>query len=253
MTPAELEALVERKLGGMRHLVERQLGGLEERLRPGERLVTVAVASRRLLLGGELLLAATDQRLLLLSRSSHCEELEYDAVISVISAPPAREIAPVSEISVVTRHGVRTLVVMPGACAAEIVAAVAASIGEDRIQPPVGVAEAGRMRRGLISLIISACALMGAYVVHVELQGAADGHHHGAGARDHLSKGQCLDPQGFTVACTSAEALYIVLGARSKRRCRKASASVLAQSLASTDAARRELSRWCIGVNRSER
>ncbi|MDX6688530.1 MAG: hypothetical protein QOF86_4658 [Baekduia sp.] len=186
MTPAELEALVERKLGGMRHLVERQLVGLEKRLRPGERLVTVAVASRRLLLGGELLLAATDQRLLVLSRSSHCEELDYDEVISVITAPPAREIAPVGEISLVTRQGVRTLVVMPGACAAEIAAAVAASIGEDRVQPPVGVAEAGRMRRALISLIISACALMGAYVVHVELQGATDGHHRSAGARDHL-------------------------------------------------------------------
>lgn len=129
MTLAEMEALVEDKLGGMRHLVERQLRVLEERLRPGERLVTVGVASRRPLLGGELLLAATDQRLLWLSRSSSCEELEYEAIISVISEAPA---GAISEISLVTARDVHTFVVMPVARAAEIVAAVAARIGEDR-------------------------------------------------------------------------------------------------------------------------
>lgn len=137
MTPAEFDTFVEEKLGWTRRAVKVELDVLADRLRPDERILTLAVAGPALI-GGPHLLAATDQRLLLLWPSSQCEELEYGSLVSVSDDSSAGAIA------LVTQRDVHALTISPPARAAEIIAAVAACIGHDQIHPAAGAAIARR-------------------------------------------------------------------------------------------------------------
>jgi hypothetical protein len=83
MTSAEFDTLVAEKLGVRRHVVRRDLAVLAGGLRPGERVLTLGLADRGLLLGGGRVVAATDQRLLMASASSGCRELAYDALAAL--------------------------------------------------------------------------------------------------------------------------------------------------------------------------
>ncbi len=133
MTPAELDRLADHKLGDMRSIVEPLLCTLADSLRADEQITTVAIGWRGLLLGGGCLVAATDQRLLLLWSSSNCEELEYVDLISVTDD------IPYAELWLVASHSVHTLKILPAARSAEIVQAAATRIGEHRIHPPAGL------------------------------------------------------------------------------------------------------------------
>ncbi len=74
MIPAELDRLADQKLDDTRSIVQPLLGPLADRLRPDEQLDTLAIGWRGVLVGGGCLVAATDQRLLLLWSLSDCEE-----------------------------------------------------------------------------------------------------------------------------------------------------------------------------------
>jgi len=164
-TPTEVERLLDHHLGRMRNAVsDGQLRVLADRLASDERVVAVAVASRRLLGGGELLVVATDRRLLLVSRASSCEEISYETLMSVTDDAAAGEIA------LVTRGAVHHLVVKP-TCARRLVGAVAARIGAERVHPAAGAAEARIAQRALAGIIVSACVFFGSLACGVVTQG----------------------------------------------------------------------------------
>jgi hypothetical protein len=240
MIPAELEALAEHKLGDMRSVVEPLLRPLAERMRPGEQLETLAIGWRGLLIGGGCLLAATDQRLLLLWSSSHCEELRYGDLISVTDD------APGGEICLVTPRVVHTFRIMPAARAAEIVKAAAERIGENRIHLPAGADQARWMTAKLAGAAVSACLMVGGFALGAVLPGVAERWHANHQAHEELSKGSCVDLRGLRVACRSGTAVFVVLGDRDMQRCPSSSAVVI-DALAATKADTRKLSRWCIG------
>ncbi len=245
MTAVELQALAEHKLGDMRSVAEPLLCPLAERLRPGEQLETLAIAWRGLLGGGAGLVAATDQRLLLLWSSSHCEELQYGDLISVTDDTSA------GGISLVTPHDVHELKIVPAARAAEIVKAAATQIGGDRIHPAAGADEARRMTATLRGAVVSVCVAVGIYALGVVLSGVAERLGTNRQAHEQISKGSCVNLHALKVACRSDTALFVVLGDRDMKRCPAASA-VIIDTLAATKANKRRPSRWCISSNVSE-
>jgi hypothetical protein len=242
MSPAELQTFVEHKLGWMCRFVKREIRVLVDCLRPGEQLEAVGVGIRGLLLSGSCLVAATDQRLLLVWMSSGCEELEYGSLIAVTDDASAGEIA------FVTGAAVHTLKIAPRPRAAEIVAAVAAHVDDGRIHPAAGAAQARRMRQALIGAVGTTCAVIGVYAAQAVFKPGADGGQATGPAPGHYANGQCLDGDGRTVACTSIGAVYILRGAAGTRRC-PSSSPVIAELIAGTQAARRRLARWCIRLN----
>jgi hypothetical protein len=173
-----------------------------------------------LLIGGGCLLAATDQRLLLLWSSSHCEELHGD-LISVTDD------ASGGEICFVTPHVVHIFRIMPAARAAEIVKAEAERIGENRIHLPAGADQAQWMTEKLAGAAVSACLMVGGFALGAVLPGVAERLHANHQAHEELSKGSCVDPRGLRVACRSGTAVFVVLGDRGMQRCPSSSAVII--------------------------
>jgi hypothetical protein len=217
---------------------------LADRRRPDERILTLAVAGPDLI-GGPRLLAATDQRLLLLWPSSQCEELQYGSLVSVSDDSSAGAIA------LVTEHQVHALTISPPARAAEIIAAVAARIGQDQIHPAAGAAIARRMQAALLSALVAVCVFVAVSVLDAELFGGGNTPQQSDRPLAHLATGQCLDLDALSAACTSVGATFVVLKPRGKQRC--ANATSAAADLARTEARKRELARWCIGWTTSTR
>ena len=243
MDRAELEACAERALGRLHGSARHQVGLLADHLRADEQVVALAVAVRSVLIGGGCLIAATDQRLLLAWMSSEVEDIGWAELVAITDD---RE---VNELALVTRDRVHTLKLAPTPGTRELIAAVAARVGEDRVHASAGGAEARRIMRAAAAAIVCGC-------VFFALRLACDrepGDRESAGPTPkRLAKGTCLDPSARLVACDAAGALFVIRGPRDMRSCSRASPTIV-KSIATTPASRRELSRWCVGVNTRER
>ena len=241
MTEAELQAFAASRLGTMHGSVRRQLQALAEGLRADERLVAVAVAVRGVLMGGSCVIAATDQRLLLVWSPSSCEEIGYDALVSVTDDRAAREL------SLVTRDRVHTLTLAPTPGAAELVAALTARVGADRVHARAGGAEARRARQAIAAGVVTACMMVGGFVLRGALETLSDRAAERAPSR--LEQGACVDVEGHASRCEAVGALFYVRGPRQARDCPRSSVE-LVRSLATNSADRRALSRWCVDLRR---
>jgi hypothetical protein len=191
--------------------------------------------------GGAGLVAATDQRLLLLWSSSRYEELQYGDLISVTDETSA------GGISLVTPHDVHQLKILPAARAAEIVKAAATRISGDRIHPAAGADEARRMTATLRGAVVSVRVAVSIYALGVVLSGVAERLETNRRAHEPISKGSCVNLHALKVACSSDTAFFEVLGDRDMKRC-PASSAVIIDTLAATKANKRKLSRWCISL-----
>lgn len=165
--------------------------------------------------------------------------MQYEALTAVTDDTAHGRVA------LVTRHGVHTLTVAPRRRAAELVGVIAARIGEDRIHPAAGADDARRMRKRLISAIVSACVLLGGYALI--LHAGADG---GDATRPLLISHKASastqkawrSNAGLKWRCTFWPGPAASDDALSHLSCTR-------QGLARTDAKRRELSRWCIALH----
>lgn len=240
LTP-ELEAFFEHKLGRLRRVVAPQLHALADDLRPGEELQTVAFVTSGVLTGDPCLVAATDQRLILVETSSRCKTIEYEHLISVTDDADAGEVA------LVTPGDVYPFTLAPQPRAAELVAAVTARIGSDRVHPSAGGTQARQMQRALAGTAVTACVFVGAWAVGWGIDGALDRWQEDRRTPDRLATGVCLDVEGRLSDCKQDWAMFVVLGARDMKGCSAASPT-LVESLASLKAAPRGLSRWCVGL-----
>jgi hypothetical protein len=245
MTAEEFEAVVEKDAGSWRDLVKSQLHGVAERLGPQEQLTTVAMALRLRLVHGLCVVAVTDRRVMLLWTSKRYEEYDYEALISVSHDPD------IGEITLVTSDAVRTLRIRPLERAAEIVAVVAARIGEDRVHPRAGATEARLAMRALVGAAVTTCIAISTFVVTGIVQ-RDDGRRSDRATPDRISAGQCLDVEGFVVSCRSTGAVFVVLGERGMARCPAGSATI-AKELSATSGSKRGLAPWCIGVKQPGR
>jgi len=240
VTSEEIDALVDYKLGSRRGRLERQLRGLAERLRPGEQLVTVGCGARRMILRRPCLVAVTDQRVLLGWRGGGWDELEHAAIVSVTDD------AVVGEISLVARDGVHTLTIgSPGA--ADIVSAIAQRVGEGRVYPRAGGAEARRAQQALVAAALSVALFIAALALRSQLDNIVHDVFASRSTPRALAKDVCVDLKGRPIRCDADVAFFVVLGPRGMPGCPSGS-STLAASVAATPAARRELARWCIDV-----
>lgn len=243
MTAEQFETVVEEQAGSFRHLVKSQLRTVAQRLRPGEQLMTVAIALRLRLMSGVCVVAVTDRRVMLLWTSTRYEEYDYDALTSLSHD------ADSGEITLLTSDALRTLRIRPVERAEEIVAVVAARIGEDRVHPRAGAAEARVATRALTSAAVGACIWIGGCALSTAIQ-RDDGPHSDRATPEHISSGQCLDIETSPVSCSSTGAIFVVLGPQNMPRCPSES-NTIARELLNTSSSKRKrkLARWCIGLN----
>jgi len=232
-TSDEIEALAMDTLGPFAALARKPLSSVADRLRPGERVTTLAVGSGGLA-GGQWFLAATDQRLLLIGDRSTHEDVEYDTLVSMTVDAPAGAIALVTDT-------VRTLRLSPAASAAQIGALVAARIGSDRIHEAAGAAEARRMSGALFGAILTICIVVGVWALRTDF---TPNDRPAAPAPAALVAGQCLDLSGVDVSCRSSRALFVV--SRRRTAARPCPRGDDAHELLSDVAQPRDVAGWCI-------
>jgi hypothetical protein len=125
-------------------------------------------------------------------------------------------------------------------------------VSADRVHARAGGAEARRAKQALVADAVSACLLFAGFVLGVVLGGSAERRDADGRVQRELAQGVCLDVQGRTVVCDARGAIFVVLGPRDMRSCPRSSPTVV-KSIEATGAARRELSRWCVGINSRDR
>jgi len=201
------------------------------------------MALRLRLMYGLCVVAVTDRRVMLLWTWKRYEEYGYEALTSVSHDPD------IGEITLVTSDAVRTLRIRPLERAAEIVAVVAARIGEDRVHPRAGATEVRLAKRALVRAAVATCVGISIFAVTVAVD-RDDGRRSDRATPDHISAGQCLDVEGRVVSCSSTGALFVVLGERGMARC-PAESAWIAKALSATSGSKRGLARWCIDVKQS--
>lgn len=118
------------------------------------------------------------------------EEYDYDALTSLSHD------ADMGEITLLSSDALRTLRIRPVERAEEIVAVVAARIGEDRVHPRAGAADARVAKRALMSAAVGACAWIGAFALVTAIGDRA--------TPEHISSAECLDIEGSIVSCNSS-------------------------------------------------
>lgn len=233
--PTEVQALALQKLGWQRPFVGAMLSQIPQHVRPGERLVTLALG-----LGGQSrqggVVAATDQRVLLITSSSACEIFEYasSAVVGVDEET--------GELTFLTSSGVRTISVTPISTAAEIGALAAVHVDSERVYRSPTVDSWG-VWSVVTGVVLSVCLLLAGWALDHEFGGSS------VRAHARLQPGRCLDLFGSGMSCDSPPAMLVVLAKKDgSRRCLDNHAvAILTKDWAPS--VRGALPRWCVAFS----